>query len=324
MCRPKMVEKVWGGQALFELYQKGDAHQKWGESWEVADLPEGQSELGRDQHFAPLHEWIEHFGKDLLGNQHPGFPLLLKIIHAADDLSIQVHPGPDDISEIENAHSKDECWYILHAHDDAFIWHGLKEAGTSRDVLQNAISDGSITDYLRRVPVSTGDVISIPPGTPHAICKNIVLLEVQEPSDTTFRLWDYNRPGLDGKPRELHQGAGIQVMQCQAQPPTIVQPVQLSGKNHSLLLQRPSFRLEKVVFSDLAQKEVLHFPANQFVLLTCACGETEVTADNTVEPLRAGQTLLVPAATSSLSLQAKERTELILSGLGPTELVKLG
>ena len=82
LCRPKMVEKVWGGQALFDLYAKGDAHQKWGESWEVADLPEGQSELGRDAHFAPLHEWIQHFGKDLLGTQHTDFPLLLKIIHA--------------------------------------------------------------------------------------------------------------------------------------------------------------------------------------------------------------------------------------------------
>lgn len=313
MAQPKMVEKIWGGQHLHRLYNKGDSQRSWGESWEVADLQEGQSDIVYQGSSAPLNAYLQKFNRQITGASFERFPLLLKFIHAAHDLSIQVHPGQNNLSIVPGAASKDECWLILDAEPEAFILHGLKDSQLTQQQLTMALTAGDITPYLRQVPVSAGDVISIPPGTAHAICGGIVLLELQEPSDTTYRLWDYNRPGLDGKPRPLHQEQGLQVIQYGEQPPTKIIPKFIQAPDHHLLLERPQFRMEK---AHLLAKQTSHFifTQKQAHLLICLSGNGQVTHDTQTETLLPGQTIIVPAQTSSIEVVATQEMNLVFSG----------
>ena len=317
---PKMVEKVWGGTKLNQLFSKGDASVSWGESWEVADLKEGQSRITNQNNAHDLHTYVSHFGTQFIGTSEERFPLLLKLIHAAEDLSVQVHPGHQHIQHFANANSKDECWYILDVAPNAYILHGLNDPTLTHAQLQNALKDGDITKYLRKVPVQAGDVISIPPGTAHAICAGIVLLELQEPSDTTFRLWDYNRPGLDGKPRQLHQKEGLQVIQYGEQPTTKETPTTLSHPSHQLLLQRPQFRMEKVAFHNDTTLR-LAIKSKEALTLICTQGHGTISGKKDQSNLDEGQTIIIPAQTKAIELTASKGTHFILGGRGQSPLV---
>ena len=317
---PKMVEKVWGGKKLNALFNKGDANGSWGESWEVADLQEGQSRIINKSMNHELHSYVTQFGTDFLGTSDERFPLLLKLIHAAKDLSVQVHPGHEHLKHFTHANSKDECWYILNAAPDAYILHGLNDPTLTHAQLQNALHDGDITQYLRKVPVQAGDVISIPPGTAHAICAGIVLLELQEPSDTTFRLWDYNRPGLDGKPRQLHQKEGLQVIQYGEQPITKETATILSHPSHQLLLKRPQFRMEKVAFQNDSTLR-LTIKSKEALTLVCTQGHGTISGKKDQSNLDEGQTLIIPAQTKAIELTASKGTHFILGGRGQSPLV---
>ena len=319
---PKMVEKVWGGTKLSQLFNKGDPNLSWGESWEVADLKEGQSRIKNPLNDCDLQTYVAHFGIDLLGTSQERFPLLVKLIHAAEDLSIQVHPGHQHLQRFANANSKDECWYILDAAPNAYILHGLNDPNLTYAQLQNALKDGDITAYLRKVPVQAGDVISIPPGTAHAICAGIVLLELQEPSDTTFRLWDYNRPGLDGKARQLHQQEGLQVIQYGTQPTTKETPTSLSHPSHQLLLQRPQFRMEKIDISDDASVN-LAIENQEALTLICTKGQGLLHGHNDKFKLHEGQTVIIPAQTNFLKFTSSGKAHLILGGRGQSPLVRV-
>jgi len=320
MAQPKMVEKVWGGKQLHHLFNKGDAASSWGESWEIADLAEGQSLITHHGQSAPLNAYIQKFKSQLTGNHFERFPLLLKLIHAAQDLSIQVHPGQEDLARIPEAQSKDECWLILNAEPNAYILHGLKDPDLTHIQLEHALQKGDITPYLRQVPVSAGDVISIPPGTAHAVCKGIVLLELQEPSDTTYRLWDYNRPGLDGKPRALHQVQGLQVIKYGAQPPTKITPVLIQEPAHHLLLERPQFRMEHIQLN-AGQTSSYTFKQRQAHVFICLSGGGQLSHEAQTEVFMPGQTVLIPAQTRSFTLKANHETTLVLSGSEGAPLV---
>lgn len=195
--QPLLVPRVWGGTSLRQTYGiPGD--QPIGEAWLVADLPEGASAvIGASDLRACVEAHPELAGDD------GRFPLLIKVIDALSDLSIQVHPGPGNAHLFEGARSKDECWLVLAAQPGASIYFGFRRPCRA-DEVERALEEATITDLLERVEVHPGDVFRIEPGTVHAIGAGVVLLEVQEPSDTTFRVFDYNRPGLDGKPRPLH------------------------------------------------------------------------------------------------------------------------
>ncbi len=218
--RPFLVSKVWGGRALADQWKKhlpDDA--PYGESWEVADLPEGQSTIANgDLEGRPLSHAVAEWGADLIGNRamagDGAFPLLVKILDANADLSVQVHPGPGDLQRLPGARSKDEAWVILDS-DDGSILHGFRD-GVGAEEFARAVGDKAAESALRRVYVTPGEVYRVAPGTVHAICAGVQLLEVQQPSDTTYRVWDYDRPGLDGKPRELHLENAYSVMRYEA------------------------------------------------------------------------------------------------------------
>jgi mannose-6-phosphate isomerase len=301
LCHPVFVEKVWGGRALADLFGKPlpDPDAPFGESWEVADLPEGA--CGLDGPHATLAAARASMGGSLTGASRDGdrFPLLVKVLDARADLSVQVHPGEGDLPGLpDDARSKDECWVILDAQPGAHVLHGVTPEATP-DALRAACEGaGDPVALMRRVDVSPGDVLRVPPGTLHAICAGVVLLEIQQPSDTTYRVWDYDRPGLDGKPRALHLDRALQVANFGDQPPEKLTPE--PRPQGRVLVRAPSYRVEQV---DLSAEGVTIAPDPESprVVFAQSDGVTLEEGD-AVLTLRRGQTAVVPAACGALTL----------------------
>ncbi|MFG1481284.1 class I mannose-6-phosphate isomerase [Halobacteriovorax sp. HFRX-2_2] len=197
---PHLVTTVWGGEKLKKYKDpEGSFDGPLGETWEVSTLENGLSLCENGQ---SLEEVLE--GKILT--------YLIKFIDTSKNLSIQVHPDNEYAHIHEDALGKDECWYILDAEDDAGIYLGLKE-GVTKDRLQEAIESGeNVNELLNFINVQKGDFFNIPAGSIHAIGEGVTLVEVQQNSGVTYRVWDWNRMGLDGKPRELHVKKAMDVI----------------------------------------------------------------------------------------------------------------
>lgn len=204
---PLYMQRVWGGRSLETEYHRtlpDDA--PYGESWEIVDRKDEQS-IVSDGPFAgkSLHElWTQHrdeiFGTNLPGSER--FPLLIKVLDARDELSIQVHP-PADLAPSLGGEPKTEMWYIAGADPGAKLYVGLKN-GVSRSDFETALADGTVEAAVHAIQPAVGDSIFIPSGRLHAIGAGFLIHEIQQNSDTTYRVFDWNRVGLDGKPRDLH------------------------------------------------------------------------------------------------------------------------
>ena len=202
---------VWGGQRIARFKGVPSQGPKIGESWEVSDLPQGQSRIAQSvEGFAgkTLSEVMEKHAKAILGKRlhhiyGNNFPLLIKIIDADRDLSIQVHPDDYLASLRHGCIGKTELWYTLRADEKAFIYSGLRDA-VGPDEIRRHIAGGTITDLLEKFTPCHGDFFYLPAGRIHAIGAGTMVLEIQQPSDVTYRIFDYNRPDLDGSMRPLH------------------------------------------------------------------------------------------------------------------------
>lgn len=215
--KPYLREVVWGGRRLGERFDKDlPPGVPIGESYEVSALPGEESVVGTGPLAGcGLGELVTDFGEALVGaavraRYGDAFPLLIKLIDAQDDLSIQVHPG-DGYARDEGLgqFGKTEAWYVLHA-DNARMALGL-HPGTDESALRAALVSGQVEDAVLYRPVAVDEVIFLPAGTVHALCRGVMVYEVQQASDITFRLYDYGRLGLDGQPRELHIDRGVAV-----------------------------------------------------------------------------------------------------------------
>lgn len=211
----RLHETLWGGQRLSTVAGKTlPAGKRIGESWETA-----LDATARNQPYAgkTLAALVEQYGPQLIGSQAEAtfgrrFPLLAKFIDAQQQLSVQVHPDDAYAMEHEGGKlGKTEVWHILDATPDAHVVYGLKGA-TSPEAVRRAIAANQLESLLREIPVRAGDVIFVPAGTVHAICSGVVLYELQEYSDITYRLYDYGRLQADGTPRQLHVDQALQVM----------------------------------------------------------------------------------------------------------------
>jgi mannose-6-phosphate isomerase len=201
------MERVWGGSRLAEMPGKdAPAGAPIGESWELVDRPDAQSVVARGPFIGTtLHDLWTVFRKDVFGTavpDSPRFPLLAKILDAQETLSVQVHP-PARLAEELKGEPKTEMWYLLDAARDAELFAGFRR-GTTRADFEQALAKGNVADLLHRVPVRAGDAMFIPSGRCHAIGAGCLIVEIQQNSDTTYRVFDWNRTGLDGKPRALH------------------------------------------------------------------------------------------------------------------------
>ncbi len=241
--RPIYMQRVWGGRELERVYGRTlptpDA--PYGEAWEIVDREEAQSVV-EDGPFAgkSLHElWTNHreeiFGEDLPDTER--FPILLKILDARDDLSIQVHP-PANLAASLGGEPKTEMWVIADCEPGAKLYVGLKH-GVDRPAFERAIHNGTVADCVHAIEPAPGDSIFIPSGRLHAIGAGFLIHEIQQNSDTTYRVFDWNRTGLDGKPRDLHMKPSLASIDFDDFEPTMDPP------GESTLAQCPYFKTER-------------------------------------------------------------------------------
>jgi mannose-6-phosphate isomerase len=205
--KPIYKRRIWGGQKLRDFFDKDiPAGEKIGESWELADLPEDKSVIVNGELAGQtLSDAIARYPAEIMGDENFSgpFPLLIKFLDAEDSLSVQVHPDPATCKRMGKGDPKTECWYIISAAPGAAIYKGLKK-GVGREEFAEAIKSGDVADLLAQVPVKAGECHFLPAGTAHSIGAGLIIAEIQTPSDTTYRVFDFNRLDDTGKPRQLH------------------------------------------------------------------------------------------------------------------------
>jgi mannose-6-phosphate isomerase len=226
---PLYMERVWGGRELERVYHRSlpNPNKPFGESWEIVDRGNEQSVVDEGTyHGTTLHDlWTNHreeiFGEGF--RNHPRFPILIKVLDARDDLSIQVHP-PAHLAEVLGGEPKTEMWFIADCEPGAKLYVGLKN-GVTRDDFEKSIADGTVADRVHAITPQPGESIFIASGRLHAIGAGFLIHEIQQNSDTTYRVFDWNRLGLDGQPRELHVGESLASIDFQDFEPAMDPPV---------------------------------------------------------------------------------------------------
>ena len=299
---PRVKEVVWGGQWLAtELGRPGDANAKLGESWEAYSgsvVAEGAF-VGRT-----LGELFTEFGPALFGSaaaHYSRFPLLAKFIEARDNLSIQVHPDDALAMQLENyPFGKTEFWYVLEAPPGTEVIYGLAAEFTDREQLKQALAAQDLLPHCLRVPVRPGDVVFIPAGTVHALTHGVIIYEVQQDSDITYRLYDWGRTG-----REMHLEKGLQAIDLSRHSLPVTHPVlsEQEGFAQGLLAESAYFHSELLRIDTRASLPGL---PHSFVLLSVVDGQGTLTADGQANKgsatatmtLHKGDTALVPAGRS--------------------------
>lgn len=203
-------EIIWGGNKLKHIYNKSADFEKIAESWELTVRDDGMSYVTNGEFNGKSLKEVLTLYPDFIyeGFNDGNFPLLIKFIDAADDLSVQVHPNDDYAALKEGSLGKTEMWYIVDADDEASLIYGLAD-GVTRDEFINALYGKPDEKLFNKIPVKKGDVFFIPAGQIHAICHGTLIAEIQQNSNVTYRIYDYDRPGLDGNPRELHVSQAI-------------------------------------------------------------------------------------------------------------------
>jgi len=287
------MERIWGGRALEFTYEKPlPAGVRIGESWEIVDREEAQSVV----HSGPLrgltfHELWRDRRAEIFGSRVPDserFPLLFKLLDAQERLSVQVHP-PAAIAPSLNGEPKTEMWYFLAAGENSRVYAGLKK-GVTREAFEVALSDGSVADCVHQVPVQAGDALFIPSGRVHAIGSGNLICEVQQNSDTTYRVFDWNRPDTDGKPRTLHIVESLASIDFDDIEP------KLESHPGELVTECEYFHIEKW---EITTPRVA-VQADEFAIFTCLSGEV-ICGGLSFKP---GDFFLVPAVMAGATLEA--------------------
>ena len=304
--KPILQERVWGGRALAR-FGLTLPERPIGEAWTIGDHPNGTTVVENGALAGSgLDEIRARYGAEWFGSRFAAaskngrFPLLIKLLDCNDDLSVQVHPT-DDYERLPLGElGKTEMWYVLDAKPGAKIIYGLKP-GQSREQLAAAIAADSIMDTLQEVSVTAGDTFFIPAGTVHALCAGVLVAEIQQNSDTTYRLYDYNRPGLDGKPRALHVEDSLSVINY-ANEGAGRSTTDVPSTNHWLELARCDyFVTEKAIVDGDWQ---LATSLETFTILIVADGQGTLRWANDTEAItiNAGDCLLLPATLGSYTL----------------------
>lgn len=306
---PVFKQYLWGGEHLKQLYKKQIPGFPTAESWEVACHKNGASTVANGPYQGmPLPEVIETLGSRLLGDnikKEEKFPLLLKVLDAQDKLSVQVHPEDSYAKAHENGElGKTEMWYVLSAQPGASLIYGFKE-GVTKESFAQAIQQGTLEEILNFVPVSEGDVFYIPAGTVHGIGAGIIIAEMQQNSDTTYRVYDYNRKGADGKLRELHVEKALAVsnISCMTGKEKTAGLTVEDGENATTyLVCCPYFAFEKL---EIAHEMVQNTNGNRMHILFVAQGSGKVSYQGGSVPFQPGQSMLIPAELGQYTIEGR-------------------
>lgn len=277
--RPYISSRIWGGKKLLD-YNYDCPYEKNGEAWITSAIPEKSSYLlNRGLESTTLLEFFNQ-NKEFFNFYSKPYPLLTKIIDANDDLSIQVHPNDEYALKKHNSYGKAECWYVFECEPNASLIYGHN--ASNFDELKNYVDHHEWRKLLIETKVNVGDVIYVPPGTIHAIKKNMLIFELQQSSDITYRLYDYDRKDLNGEKRELHLEDSLNVIYYPQNNLKIVSKKEASG----LLINSEFFKLEKII-NHSKQKYI--FLKAQWIQATVISGSGFIND----QPLQKGTTFLV-------------------------------
>ncbi len=293
----------WGGAKLRELYNKDTPDIHTGESLELSAIPTLNS---TDMEGTPLSHLIERYGKALVGTEVKGdFSLLLKLLDAKETLSVQVHPDDAYARRHENKLGKTEAWYILSAKPDARLVYGVRE-GVTKEMMEEASLQGAgVEEVLRYVPAAQGDCFFIPSGTLHAIGEGIVLYEIQQSSDVTYRFYDWERRDKNGNKRTLHLKQAIEVTNPDLRLGKVAaQPLPLRGKGlREMLLRTDFFETQRYTG---CQEALIPADRRRFAVLTALKPAVLNYAQGRSLDIPAGQTALLPAYGEELYITCQE------------------
>lgn len=308
--KPILKSTIWGGDKIVKFKRMDSQQSHVGESWEISGIPGFESIVSEGEHAGlSLNQLVSQMGDRLLGadnHQRFGnaFPLLVKFIDACDDLSIQVHPDEETARRQGKGDGKTEMWYALQSEPEAYLYNGLRQAITP-ERCKSMATDGTICDALVRYGVSEGEVFYIPAGCIHSIGKGCFVVEIQQASDVTYRLFDFMRRGKDGKPRELHLDEAAESIHYQSMPENHVHYSQ--KKNEGVELVRCPWFTTSVY--DLDEPMVIDYSdLDSFVILIGVKGNGVVVDDEGHSTsLCAGEVVLLPACTNEIKVEGEVR-----------------
>lgn len=292
---PYVSETIWGGRKLIENYNVKTEKNNAAEGWMLSCHEAGSSSVENGEFAGKSFADVVKENPALCGKnaeRFDDFPILIKFIDAMDNLSVQVHPTKEYCEKTGKGQSKTECWYIIDCEEDAHLILGFEDKITPEE-FKAAIENNTLTDYVSKVPVKKGDFFFIESGTLHAICKGILLAEVQESSNTTYRIYDYNRVGNDGKPRELHveDGAAVTKLEKYSQP-DFRKGKELDTDERRLLADCPLFKVWKL---DTKGDFCGNADENSFVSLLIMAGEGTLECCGETLSLKKGDSIFIPA-----------------------------
>jgi len=298
---PVFQSRIWGGRALAEKFGYDIPTGNIGECWGISGHPNGESAIKNGRYAGKKLSELWQDEPELFGLQQSAgvFPLLVKVLDANANLSVQVHPNDDYAQKYENGElGKTECWYVVECDEDAEIIFG--HHATSKKKATEMINKGQWDQFLRRQPIKKGDFFYVPSGTIHALCKGSLILEVQQSSDTTYRLYDYDRLDKDGNSRELHIEKSLDVSTiphtCITPVPTIV----IDDKELSVV------ELASNEFFTVAKYEVNGVSVHQFrkptyTLISVISGIGKIAGQH----IKKGDHIIVPAGSTNIELEGK-------------------
>jgi len=309
---PTSKDYLWGGSRLNDDFNLGLISNPLAEAWMCSTHPDGPSTLSSGEELAVVlkkhPEWLGSHSLQITSGR-PELPILVKLIDAAKDLSVQVHPDDDFALRTEGDLGKTEMWYVLSAKPGAKLVYGFNRDVTA-DEVRMAVELGSVEELLNYVPVRTGDLFFIEPGTVHAIGEGCLIAEIQESSNITYRLYDYDRVGKDGKKRELHIDKALAVARLKGSS-SPRQPMRVlrygRGCASELLSRCKYFQVERLLLNTETQRQLVDFKTseNSFHVLLCTDGCGSISGEGFMLNFFKGDCVFVPAKSIPLKLHGK-------------------
>lgn len=307
--KPILKDKIWGGEKLKSLLNKDSSLPNTGESWEISDV-EGDTSIVMNGNLEgqSLKHLLSTFKSDLIGKKNYDqfgnkFPLLIKFIDAKEDLSIQLHPNDELAAKRHNSFGKTEMWYVMQADKDANLIVGFNQKVNPELYLEH-LKNKSLTKILNFDKVKTGDTYFIDVGRVHAIGAGVMLAEIQQTSDVTYRVYDWDRKDDKGNERELHNDLALDAIGFDM--PDDFRVDYQKEKNHSnIMVSCPYFTTNYLKLDTTIQKENTN---GSFMIYMCVDGEAVIKTENHSETIKIGQTILLPAAVTSYQIASKNAT----------------
>lgn len=312
LLRPAGKDYLWGGSRLNDDFEKNIPLSPLAETWECSTHPDGQSIVAGGTFDGQTLAAVLETHPEYLGLRHRGektLPILIKLIDAKKDLSVQVHPGDAYARKYENGQlGKTEMWYVLDAKPDTKLVYGLRQDCT-KEALRRAIADGTVMKYLQKVPVFKDDIFFIPPGTIHAIGAGALVAEIQESSNLTYRLYDYDRTDKNGRKRPLHIEKALDVADLRGSPEPR-QPLRVlkyrQGVASELLSRCKYFEVSRMLVNTERRQKV-EYRADElaFRVLLCVGGCGTISYPGGVLPFYKGDCMFVPADSVTLTIHGQ-------------------